>query len=245
MRRIDFDAPDVAGASQFDDAPVEPCAAPALGFPAVAHVLRLSGHDQIVPVPEKHIARLQHRAAVLGRRQIDLAVAFCERIPVGHDLAVNAEARHAAVRVNFQTQVRGAVFVIDPKRIFRVARELRVRQNFRPDGARVEQLFNCRLTVDGARFERAVRRKIAAKKRRIDDDAADDSGQSETNDAPIEFFVETRAAAAARFPAVHPFAQIRVFALDKNGRGGFQKIFFRREKLVVGDEHRAAELFGR
>ncbi len=78
---------------------------------------------------------------------------------------------------------------------------------------------------------------IAAKETRIDNDAANNARQAESDDAPIE----TRRASPPAFPPVHPLPAIGVFPLDKNRRARLQQILFRRKKIVVGKQHRAAE----
>lgn len=78
---------------------------------------------------------------------------------------------------------------------------------------------------------------VAAKVAGIDNDAANDSGKAEADDAPVE----ARRAAAPAFPAVHPLATIRVFALDKDRRACLQQVLFGREKVVIRDENRATQ----
>ena len=54
---------------------------------------------------------------------------------------------------------------------------------------------------------------------------------------------ESGRAAATGFPAVHPFAEIGVLALDEHGEGWPQQVLFEREELVIGKQHRATEAF--
>src|SRR6476620_9127202 len=47
---IDFEPANIAGPSQLNDGPIVTGPAPALGFPAIAHIYRSPRHDQIVTV---------------------------------------------------------------------------------------------------------------------------------------------------------------------------------------------------
>src|SRR5882724_4643000 len=80
---------------------------------------------------------------------------------------------------------------------------------------------------------------IAAEKTGIYHDAANYSWRSKTDDAPI---VAGRAS-PARLPTIHPLSQVGVLPFDEDRRAGLEKIFFGREKLIVGNEHGAAESF--
>src|SRR5437868_3278575 len=53
---VNFQPPDVPTTSQSDNRPVISGPAAALCFPAITHVQRASGHDQIVPMPKEHVA---------------------------------------------------------------------------------------------------------------------------------------------------------------------------------------------
>ena len=86
-----------------------------LRFPAVAHVRRIAGHDQVVPRAEEHVAARHDDAAVLGGGQVDLA-AQSQPLPVGHHFAVDAQARDAAVGKDPQPQVRRRRRVRRPRR---------------------------------------------------------------------------------------------------------------------------------
>ena len=85
-----------------------------------------------------------------------------------------------------------------------------------------------------------MRREIASEEARIHDDATDDSRQAEAHDAPI---VAGRAA-AARFPAIHPFSAAGEFSFDENRFRFLEKIFLGREEFVVCGEDTAAEALG-
>ena len=81
---------------------------------------------------------------------------------------------------------------------------------------------------------------VALEKARIDNQTANNSRQSQANDAPVV----ARRASPPRFPPIHPLAAIGEFALDENGLRFLQQIFFGREKVVVSFNDRAAQPFG-
>src|SRR5690242_850920 len=111
MRCVDFDAMNVSGAAEFDDGPIVTWTTTAFSFPAVAHVCRATGHDQVVAVAEEHVATGQHEAAVFHSRQIDVAAGAFQLIPIGYDLAVDAQPRDAAVRIDFEAKMCDAFVV--------------------------------------------------------------------------------------------------------------------------------------
>src|SRR5215207_8705163 len=78
---------------------------------------------------------------------------------------------------------------------------------------------------------------VATEEAGIDYDAANDSRQAKTNDAPVE----ARRATAATFPAVHPLAAIRVLALDEDRCARLEQVLLGRKKVVIGHEHRATQ----
>src|SRR5258706_15597768 len=80
---------------------------------------------------------------------------------------------------------------------------------------------------------------IAAEETGIDHQPANYSRQPETDDAPVEAW----RAPPARLPAVHPLSQIGVLAFDEDGSGSLKKIFLGRKKIIVGEEHSAAQFF--
>ena len=65
----------------------------------------------------------------------------------------------------------------------------------------------------------------------IDVDGANDSAQTELDDAPII----AGNAPPARLPAVHPFAVVGEFVGNENSTPGYEQMFFFREKFVVRD----------
>ena len=111
---IDFDLSDRARQPQFQNDPIVSRTAPAFCFPAVAHVFRTSGHDQVVHRTKKHVAAGERHSAILDRGKIDQFARF-HLAPIGHHHAVDAEAGHAAVRENIQPHdgSRSASFVIE------------------------------------------------------------------------------------------------------------------------------------
>src|SRR5678809_1860 len=98
---------DLAGATEFDDGPIMTWATPPFRFPAVAHVYRTAGHDQVVTVTEEHVAAGEYEAAVFYCGEIDVATAF-ELIPIRHDLDINAQPRDATGQIDFETKKRDA-----------------------------------------------------------------------------------------------------------------------------------------
>ena len=77
--------------------------------------------------------------------------------------------------------------------------------------------------------------------RRIHHHTARNSGQTETEDAPV---VRGRAASAG-FPAVHPFTEIGILAFDEDRLRGLEQVFLGSEKFVVGEQDGAAQALGR
>ena len=88
--------------------------------------------------------------------------------------------------------------------------------------------------IDGARF-----RSVALEMRRVDQNLAHDSGKSEADDAPVVAGLP----AAARLPAVHPLAPVRVLALAPDRLSRLDEVVLRGEELVVGLDDRSAQAF--
>src|SRR5437764_9312365 len=80
---------------------------------------------------------------------------------------------------------------------------------------------------------------IAEEMIRIDVDLANDAAQAELDHAPVV----SGHSAAARFPAVHPFAAVGKFVGNENTAPRFQQIFLLREKFIVRDQRSAADAF--
>jgi hypothetical protein len=104
------------------DRPVVAGAAAAARLPAVAHVRRAPGQDQVLAVAEEHVAAHHDEAAVLHRRQVQ-HLAAREPRGIGPRFAVHAQPRHAAVGIDVEAQVRQALVTREGERVLRVARE--------------------------------------------------------------------------------------------------------------------------
>src|SRR5882762_1390052 len=61
VRSIHFQAIDVPGRPKFDNHPIVTRTTSSLCLPAVAHVHGTTGHDQVMPVAEKHITAGKHQ----------------------------------------------------------------------------------------------------------------------------------------------------------------------------------------
>ena len=83
-------------------------------------------------------------------------------------------------------------------------------------------------------------RVVAAKVARVNYDATNDSGQAQTNDAPVE----AGRTSPPALPPIHPLATVGVLAFDEDGRARLQQILLRREEIVVGVEHGPAQTLG-
>src|SRR5205085_3808077 len=104
MSRINFNAINLAALPQLNDDPIVSRPTPTLRLPTVAHILRASGHNEIVAMTEEHVAAINDAPAVLNSSQINLASAPPYAFPVGRDLAINSQARDTSVRVDFKTK---------------------------------------------------------------------------------------------------------------------------------------------
>src|SRR5687768_18018135 len=80
---------------------------------------------------------------------------------------------------------------------------------------------------------------IAEEVTRVNGDAANNPGQAETDDAPVE----PGGASPAALPPVHPFSAIGVFAFAPNGCARLQQILFGCKEIVVGKQHRSTKFF--
>src|SRR5205085_1192569 len=122
--------------------------------------------------------------------------------------------------------MRHAPRMADLEFVLRIALQRRYRKNFLPLCRGTEQLGNLRLAVNRASFKRTVRREIAAKESRIDNNTFYLARHSQTYHAPIKFLIEPRAASPPRFPSVHPFAKVGVFAFHPDRCGRLEQILF-------------------
>src|SRR5689334_14012959 len=215
----------------------EPAAPPCL--PAIAHVSRPAGHDQVHGLAEELIARRERQAAVLHGDEVHGASRPEDTLPVGARLAPHTQPGHATVRVDVESHMRAACLALDREPVLGVAGERRSGQYLRECTIQRPEVF----LGDGAAQRRAVdgtrRRMVAAEMVRIDRDGADRPGDTELDDAPI--VPASGIAPAAGFPAVHPFAAIGVLALDELAAAGSEKIFLRREEFVAREERLTAE----
>src|SRR5574338_1104369 len=131
----------LSGTAEFDDGPIVTWTTASFCFPAVAHVCRAAGHDQVVTVTEKHIATGEYEAAVFDRGEIDVATNAFELFPIRYDFTVDTQPRDAAVREDLETQVRDVFVVLDRKRVLRVAAEWHLRQERDPGHCVTRQLL--------------------------------------------------------------------------------------------------------
>ena len=121
VRRVYLEATYASRRAESDDRPIVPRPAAPFGFPAIAHVRGAARHNQIMTMAEKHIAARKHQPAILDGPKIDLSANLFQAIPIRHDFAVNAQARHAAIGVDFETKVRPALLTGNRKWVRRVA----------------------------------------------------------------------------------------------------------------------------
>src|SRR6266852_5991720 len=170
------------------------------------------------------------------RREILLFVKSPFAVPFRNDLAMNAQASHAAVGINVKSKMRKGVRILDRKEIFGVALQFRLRKHFDPVGERVMLRLGRRVAC----FDRAVRRKIAAEIAGVDHHAAQNAGESEANDGVIV----AGDALAAALPSVHPFPALGVVMFLPHRLLGAKEILLGREEIVGGVQHRSAEAFG-
>src|SRR5207302_10636800 len=91
--------------------------------------------------------------------------------------------------------------------------------------------------VYGARF-----RIVAFEMRRLDVDAADESGGAAAADAPV-VGLGARLAQPPRLPAVHPLAAVGVLCLDPDRCAVFDQVVLRCEEVVVRSDDDGAEAF--
>ena len=224
----DFDPPHAPLGRELHHHPVVAGAAAAARLPAVAHVVRAAGHDQVVLRTEEHVAAREHVAAVLRRGEIDFVAETAGEAPVGNDVAVHAQASDAAVRKDIDAEMRHRERLLHFEFVLQVALQVRLRQQFRPV-----------LAVDRA-IDRARVGIVAAEEARVDDHAAHDASYAESQDREV---VSGHALAAA-LPPVHPLPAVRVLVFLPDGRMRLDEIFFLGEEVVVRVEHRAAEALG-
>ena len=177
-------------------------------------------------------------------REIDVAAAARSSLPVGDDLAVDAQARDAAVGEDVEPQVREPrVRRSIANRFCESPCERRLAAAISLHAACVSASDRRQRAGDRSRVDRARLGEVAAEEGGVDDDAADHARHAEPDDAPVVRVGPV--AAPARLPAVHPLAAIGVLALAPDRRGGLEQVLLRGEELVVGRDDRAAEALRR
>src|SRR5688572_16956097 len=191
-------------------------AAPPLRFPAVTHVLRASGHDDVVLRAEVHVARAENQPAVTDVGEIDRPARTDQARPVHDRIAEHAQARDAAVGKDVEPNVapRPGLGFVYREIVVRIAGERHLREDRRP-----------RLTFDTCQppghrarlvdsVDGTMRGVIAREETRIDLDAADAAADPKLEDAPVV----PGTAPAPRLPAVHPFPARGEAAGDEDRR---------------------------
>ncbi len=141
-------------------------------LPSIPHVHAPPRGDEIVHAAEVLIAAKDGPAAVFDCEQVDKLGLVCS-FPVRPNLAVNAESRDAAIRVDVQAQVCARLFVFDQVPVLRIALEFHRRQQLPPAG-----VFVGRGRIAGASVYRCRRRIVAGEVARVDVEAAHDAGDA-------------------------------------------------------------------
>ncbi len=216
---------------QRDDAPVVARLAAAAGFPAVAHVDAAARHQQAGSQPEVLVVDLDHVGAVLHRGQVEQRGAV-RALPVDLRLAIHAQARDAAVRVDVHAQVGVGVGAEHVQIVVAVALQGGGRNDLGPlrgvGRLAVRQVGG----VDGR-----GRREVAGEVAGIDVHALDHARPGQLDDAVVIAAV----AAAARFPAVHPLAVVVVLAGNEDGRLGVEHAVLGREEFIGRERGHGAQ----
>src|SRR5207249_10379519 len=96
---------DPAGRAELDDRPIVARPPAAFGLPAVAHVCSPARHDQIMTMSKEHITARNDQPSIFRGRKINLAAELFQAIPVGHNLAIHSQPRHAPIRIDLETQM--------------------------------------------------------------------------------------------------------------------------------------------
>ena len=121
---VDLETPKVARLAEPNNRPIITRATASFGLPAVTHVQRPAGHDQVMTMTEEHVAAREHQPAIFYRGQIELTAESRQTIPVRLYIAVNSQPSDAAVRKNLKPQMRPALIALHGKRIERVSIEV-------------------------------------------------------------------------------------------------------------------------
>ena len=247
VQRVDDRALDRALRRETDDDPVGARTAPALRLPAITHVHAAAGHDQVVARAEEHVVAGDDETAVLRRREVDelRAVAPAHPARARHDVAVHAETRDAAVRVDVEAQMGEPLRDVDLEAVLRIAGELGPREDLGPLHVAREERRDVGVPLDARAFDRARLRVVALEVRGVDDEAAHHAGETEADDARVVVGVRARGLGvlplAPRLPAVHPLAAVGEFSGDEDRLLRLEEILLLREEVVSAPEHEAAE----
>jgi hypothetical protein len=231
VRRVDVDAFDLRFGGQPKHNPVVALAAPPPRLPPVVHAVRVARRDEVVRRGEEQVARVQNGPARERGRDVGSATGVGQRSEVGKRFAVHPEPRDPAVGEDVEAKVG------DPERRGHVEPVARVPLE-RGLGQQLEPLHPGDVVLlDHGTLDRAAIGVVAPEEAGVDDDAADDPGHAEADDAPVV----TRIAPAARLPAVHLLAPVGVAIGIEDGSPRLQQVLLGREELVVRDQHHPTE----
>ena len=85
---------------------------------------------------KKHVAAGEDQSAILDGSKINVAANAFKSLPIWNNFAVDSQARHSAIGINLETQMRKTLFTLHRKRVLRVARERELWQELGPrDGS--------------------------------------------------------------------------------------------------------------
>ncbi len=213
---------------------------PATRLPAVAHVGRAPGHDQVVLRPEVHVARAQDEAAVPDRGQVDEPLRAHETRHVDRHLSVHAEPGHPSVGVDAQADVGPGPIALDGKQVLRTAPELGRRQEAGPFGPRPNERRRGGPARAMEALEGALLGEVADEVVGVHVHSADDPRHPELDHAPVV----AGAAPAPGLPAVHPLAAGGELVGDEDTASRLQEVLLRGEELVVRGHCPAAHAGG-
>ena len=177
------------------------------------------------------VAAKDGAAAVLDGKEVDY-LALVRVCPVRANLAINAESRNTAIRIDVQAQVRARLIVFHQVPVMHVTLEFYRRQQFPPAGGFLGYRRLAHAGVDRSRGW-IISREVT----RVDVEAAHDSGNAEPNDAMIMSF----GALAAGLPAIHPLAVIVEFAFDEHRLLWLDQSLFCRKEFIGREHDPAAE----
>src|SRR5687767_8027214 len=231
---------DVSSPREPDYCPVVPGSTAPLRLPSVAHVCRPAGKDQVLPVAVVHVAAGDDESAVLHRREVDFTLRR-EHALVGLDVTMNPQTCDSTVGKNVEPEVRHLALIFDSKLVDGIPQQRDFREKRSPSHLVAAEPAGRWNTFDRCRIDARSLRVVAGEVRSVDYDTANDPGRTESNYRPVV----PRASAAARLPAVHPFAALGICPLAPLGRARLEERFLRSEELVIRRQNRAAEALGR